>query len=167
AKQCPGCLIIRTNIYGWNIQPRPSLAEWIFETLTAGQVVTGFQDVFFSPILVNDLSDTLLDMLREDCGGVYHVAGSETVSKADFARGVAREFGLNEHLVQDVSIRSKNLAAARPRDTSLNVTKAELTLGRALPGVRKGLSRFRQLREDGFAVALKAGSKGPGNAISG
>jgi dTDP-4-dehydrorhamnose reductase len=43
----PAALVARVNIYGWNVQNKLSLAEWILAQLRAGEVVPGFTDVFF------------------------------------------------------------------------------------------------------------------------
>src|SRR5512136_387409 len=45
-------LILRTNIFGWNLQPKHSIAEWFLSGLEAGKRVPGFTDVLFSPLLV-------------------------------------------------------------------------------------------------------------------
>ena len=52
---CPEALIIRTNIFGWNAQPKTSLAEWFINNLKQGNPCKGFVDVFFNPLLVNHL----------------------------------------------------------------------------------------------------------------
>lgn len=68
-------LIIRTNIYGWNLQDKTSLAEWILYQLQSGKSVPGFFDVTFAPILVNDLSEIIFEMLSTRMTGIYHVNG--------------------------------------------------------------------------------------------
>jgi dTDP-4-dehydrorhamnose reductase len=51
--EIPDALVLRTNIYGWNLQSKHSLAEWALARLEGGEVVPGFRDVSFSPLLVN------------------------------------------------------------------------------------------------------------------
>ena len=36
------CLILRTNLFGWNIQKKHSIAEWILNELTQKRQITGF-----------------------------------------------------------------------------------------------------------------------------
>lgn len=148
------CLVVRTNFYGWNMQPKESLAEWILHRLEAGQEVTGFTDVVFTPISVNDLGDAILDMIDRGLSDVYHVAGSEATSKYDFAVQLAEVFGLNTGSVRPGSVRNSHLRAPRPLDTSLATDKITLTLGRPMPDVRSGLLRFRELRVSGFVERL-------------
>lgn len=152
----PAALVARVNIYGWNAQPKQSLAEWILARLQAGESVPGFTDVYFSPILVNDLSDQLLAMLKGNLSGIYHVAGSERVSKYEFARRVAACFELNPDRVQPSKLAEASLRAARPQDVSLNTQKVRAALGNAMPTVDEGLRRFRELQDEGYVNKLKS-----------
>lgn len=149
-------LVVRTNIYGWNAQNKDSLAEWLLGRLESGQQVPGFQDVFFTPILVNDLAKILLNMMDQALHGVYHVAGGERCSKFEFAQRLAEAFALEKTLVVPASLHTSHLRAPRPRDTSLVTEKVSRALGMRMPDVRQGLARFKALREDGFVSKLKA-----------
>lgn len=156
----PSALIVRANIYGWNAQNKPSLAEWILGQLLAGRQVPGFTDVYFSPLLANDLAEVLLAML--DCGlsGIYHVVGSERISKYEFARSVAATFGFDLDRVSTARLTESRLRAPRPLDTSLSTGKIAGVLGRSMPDVESGLRRFRSLGENGYAQQLKGGLTG-------
>ncbi len=59
----------------------------------------GFTDVFFCPLLANDLGRIFLKMLEPDLSGLYHVVGSECLSKYEFGLRIARRFGLDESLI--------------------------------------------------------------------
>ncbi len=149
-------LIIRTNIFGWNARDKLSLAEWILGRLEASQTINAFVDVIFSPILVNDLSRIILDMLKRELSGLYHVAGSEVCSKYEFAVHLANVFGLDERLVLPASVASSELKAPRPRNTSLQTTRICRALSESMPDVHSGLQRFKALRDSGYVKELKA-----------
>jgi dTDP-4-dehydrorhamnose reductase len=149
-------LIVRTNIYGWNAQDKQSLAEWFLSNLEAGKRCPGFGDVWFSPILVNDLGRLLFAMLEAELTGVYHVSGGECVNKHDFGVRLARIFGLDPSLVEPVGAAQAALRARRGRQLCLNVDRVERALGAPLPTVEEGLTRFRDLRESGHVEGLKA-----------
>jgi len=148
-------LIVRTNIYGWNATDKMSLAEWMLSRLERGQIVPGFTDVAFSPILVNDLSDVILDMLERQLTGLYHVAGAESCSKYEFACQLAEVFGLDQDLVQLASAADAGFIAPRPQNTSLQTMKVSKVVGRPMPDVVSGLQHFKALRDSGFAGQLK------------
>jgi dTDP-4-dehydrorhamnose reductase len=155
ATELPEALIARVNIYGWNMQAKTSLAEWSLNKLERGENVPGFRDVTFNPMLVNDLSDVLLALMARGARGVLHVFGAEAISKYEFARSVARVFGLNEALVESTSIADAHLRAPRSLNLTMSVAQVENLLDQKMPSVENGLRRFRQLREQGFVRRLK------------
>ncbi len=155
-------LAIRVNIYGWNAQPKLSLAEWILSRLDSGKTVPGFTDVHFTPLLVNDLAELLLAMLDRGLSGLYHVVGSERVSKFEFARRVALVFGFDPEQVIPAQVAKAGLRAARPSDLSLSTRKISGALDRSMPDVESGLRRFRALRDAGYPQQLKGYMTGAG-----
>lgn len=149
-------LIVRVNIYGWNAQPKQSLAEWILDDIGARKPVRGFADVYFCPMLANDVAEVLLAMLDRGLNGIYHVAGSERISKYDFAMRVAKTFSLATDWVVPTSIVEARLVAPRPLDSSLKTEKVRRALGRPMTDVDQGLRRFRELYESGYCNQLKS-----------
>ena len=142
----PQALIVRTNLYGWNAQDKQSLAEWFLSNLEAGKRCRGFTDVWFSPILVNDLGRLLFAMLEAGLAGVYHVAGGECVSKYDFGVRVARVFGLDGSLVEPAGVARAPLKARRGGNLCLSTQHSATGLGMKMPDVATGLLKFRALR---------------------
>jgi dTDP-4-dehydrorhamnose reductase len=159
-RENPTALIARVNLYGWNAQNKQSLAEWVLEALILGKPVPGFSDVFFCPILANDVAEVILAMLDQNLTGLYHVVGSQPVSKFAFARQVASTFGFDPGQVVPARAADAKLKAQRPRDTSLNTKKICSALGRAMPDTAAGLRRFAQLRESGYAERMKTSMTG-------
>jgi dTDP-4-dehydrorhamnose reductase len=154
-RRYPSALVARVNIYGWNAQDKRCLAEWILHELESGRPVPGFADIHFTPMLVNDLADILLAMLDAGLNGLYHVAGSERISKYEFARRLAVSFGHDPSRVVAANSTEGGLRALRPADISLHSGKIALALGRPMPDVSSGLGRFRTLREMGYPQKLK------------
>ncbi len=154
-QEMPSALIVRTNIYGWNILPKQSLAEWILANLEAGRTITGFTDVIFSPILVNDLSHILFAMMDWGLHGLFHVAGRDSLSKFSFALKVAEVFDLDPGLVRPGLSGQSPLVAKRAQKNSLNPHRVEQILGMDMPGVDDGLRRFRHFRDSGFLAGFK------------
>lgn len=152
---CEDYLILRTNIFGWNIQPRLTLAEWVFQNLSEGRRIPGFKDIFFSPLLVNDMALIIGDMLQKDLTGLYHVGARDRCSKFDFAERIARLFGLSEESVLPIRSDEVSLRAKRPRDTSLDVLRVTEALGVPMPSIDEGLRKFKELRHQGFADQLR------------
>lgn len=152
----PDSLVARLTIYGCNSLPKRSLAEWILGRLAEGREVPGFTDVIFSPILANDVADALLEILKLKLKGLYHIAGSEAVSKFEFARALARTFDLDLQLVVPASLDAARLIAHRPKNTSLDTEKIEGALDVEMPDVETGLRRFKAMQDSGYALELRS-----------
>jgi dTDP-4-dehydrorhamnose reductase len=151
----PSSTIVRVNIYGWNAQDKESLAEWILRRLEGGKDVPGFTDVCFNPLLANDLAEILFAVLQRELTGLYHVVGSERITKLEFARRVAATFGFDPARITPCQVRDMNLKAERPLDVSLNTEKISRALGRPMPDVDSGLRAFRALRDRQYPQQLK------------
>lgn len=154
--EMPAALVLRTNIYGWNLQLKTSLAEWALALLQNRSNVPGFRDVVFSPVLVNSLAGWMLELADAGCSGIFHTASRDYISKYDFVRELASVFGLDPTLVHESSVADSALITRRPRNTWLRSDKLAAALRRPLPTVRDGLEAFRALNESGFARELKA-----------
>ena len=148
-------LIIRASIYGWNAQPKTSLAEWVLGELSQGRQVPGFTDAIFSPTLVNTLAGNILQLLLQPAGGTYHAGSSNAASKYEFAEAVAREFGFEGKRVEPSLLTKARLRSPRPLNVSLDSRKLHSMLGNSPAAIQDDLARFRHLGANGFAANLK------------
>jgi len=151
----PDSCIVRTSIYGWNKIDKLSLAEWMLDKLINNERLPGLRDVFFSPMLVNDLTKMLFKLYEVKYKGIIHIAGSESCSKLDFAYKIVEVFGLDKSLIKPISISELKLKAPRPMNMSLSTSRAEEILKERLPGVKEGLMEMKRLREEGYVEKLK------------
>lgn len=139
-------MIIRTNFFGWGPPHKPSLSDWILTQLRKGAEVPGFEDVFFTPILVNDLIERIeIMMVSREHGDRFHVAGAERVSKYEFARRLAQQFGLNPEQVRPTRVVEAQLRAMRPLDMSLDGSKANELFNLDPAKLQFGLARLKEL----------------------
>jgi dTDP-4-dehydrorhamnose reductase len=152
----PGAAILRTNFFGWHAWGRRGLAEWFLSQFETSKSVSGFVDSWIAPLLVNDLADLILEIAALELSGVYHAVGSECLSKYEFGRRLAVEFGFDGARVRPVPIDEAGLDAPRPRNLCLDNSKLKLDAGLHLPGASEGLIRFRQLKETGYLRELKS-----------
>lgn len=155
AEADPQAIIARVNLYGWSLHGRRSLAEQFFNNLSAGKPMPGFTDVFFCPLLANDLAQVLLKMLAANLSGLYHVVSSQCSSKYDFGVALARRFGLDEGLIQPVSVSEAGLKAARSPNLTLRTDKLSTAFGEPLPSLSTGLDRFYTLYQQGYPQRLR------------
>lgn len=141
---CPRSLVIRTSIFGFNIQPKIGQVEYFRESLAGGKFITRFSDQFSSPIYTGDLSQVILELLEHRSTGLFHVGGGERVSRYDFAVKVAETFSLPPGRIRPAPFTHLEGLAQRPRDSSLCSEKIERYLKMELPKIEDGLERLKQ-----------------------
>jgi len=92
----------------------------------------------------------LLEAGERRLAGVYHMAGATRVSRYDFAVEIARAFGLDEGLIAPSRMSDMRWRAKRPRDSSLDTSKAARLLAEVPASLAGSL---RALREEIEAAA--------------
>lgn len=151
----PNALIARVNLFGFSPGGRRSLAEFFLYNLMANKPVKGFTDVFFCPMLVNDIAHLFFKMLARDLSGLYHVFSAEALSKYDFGVRIANRFGLDAGLIAPVSVADGGLVAARSPNLRMDVNKLSTDLGEPLPRFSPMLERFYALYQQGYPQKVK------------
>ena len=152
----PDSLIVRVNFYGWSLSGSRSLAEWFYNNLSKGEPVKGFADVFFCPLLVNDLSDILLDMVEKDIKGLFHVVSPDIISKYEFGALLARTFGFDDQLITPSTWNDAGLRAKRSPNLNLRSEKLVEALGKTLPDQPTGMEHFSELWSAGYPQTLRS-----------
>ena len=163
AEADPEAIIARVNLFGWSPSGKRSLAEFFFNNLSAGKRVMGFTDVYFCPLLVNDLGTIFLKMLEKKLGGLYHVVSRECLSKYEFGMRLAQQFNLDSSLINPASVEQGSLTAARSPRLTLRVDRLAQALGEPSPDISAGMHRFFDLYQQGYPRWLRgmAGAAAP------
>jgi dTDP-4-dehydrorhamnose reductase len=151
----PQSLVIRTNFYGWGTSYRHSFSDIVIGALRASKELTLFQDVFYTPILVETAAQAVHDLFDLKVSGIYHVVGDERISKYEFGVKLAQEFNLDARLIKPGYITDQVSLVQRPHDMSLTNKKICKLLGRKLGGVDEHLARLHQQEQNGLAHELQ------------
>jgi dTDP-4-dehydrorhamnose reductase len=138
----PSAIVARVNFFGWSLSGKRSLAEFFVNNLRAGKPINGFKDVYSCPMFVGDLAHTLLKMFEKGLVGLYHVVGSESLSKYEFGCAIARQFGFDSGLIHPITVDQSGLVAKRSRNLRLSVHKLSTDLGMVIPAFSTGLTKF-------------------------
>lgn len=155
AEADPNAIIARVNLFGWSMDGNRSLSEFFYNNLSQGRTVNGFTDVFFCPILVNDLARIFTAMLEKSLTGLFHVVGAESLSKYEFGLRIARRFDLDGSLISPVPVAQSGLNAWRSPNLTLRNDKLTQALGETLPGVSMGLDQLFALHQQGYPQKLR------------
>ncbi len=152
ALQRPGSLVLRTNFFGWNVTNKYSLAEWVVKELSMGNRIKGFADSHFSSIYTFDLANLIDQIIRKDLSGLYNCGCSTSLSKYEFLKQVAKAAGLDEALIEPISVDEANLKAKRSKNISMNVDKLSRDLGSPIVTLPQSIENFaRDLKQDSRA----------------
>jgi len=128
-------LIVRTNFFGPGQKWHKSFSDWVINAIRSGQELTGFDNVYFTPISVYKLCETIVRLVQVNAVGIFNVTGSERISKYTFMIRLAKHFGLDERLIKCGLMDISSGKVRRPLDMSMDVRKVENATGWKMPGL--------------------------------
>ncbi len=140
----PRALVIRTNFYGWGPNYRPSFSDQIISHLRNGKIVRLFEDVYYSPILISVLVDTIHALIDRDAAGLFNVVGDERISKYAFGKKLADIFSLDSSLILQDTLSNRRDLVRRPLDMSLSNSKVINFLGKAIGNIEAHLNQLKE-----------------------
>lgn len=137
--------IVRTMIlYGTGKGLRLNFATWLVEKLSKGESVKIVDDQFGHPTLVDDLAKAIRRIAELGKSGVFHICGSEYLSRYDFAIKLAKIFGYDADLIVRGKTAELSQKAVRPMHSRFDLTKTMKELGIELCGVEEGVKILKQ-----------------------
>ena len=140
----PRALVIRlTGAFGWEPQKKNFVLQ-LQNKLSAGESMRVPVDQVATPVYVPQLVAAMLHLIDRNAAGIYHVAGSERLSRYAFARQVARTFGLDDTLLTPVTTAALGQSAARPLEAGLVADKVTRTTGLTMWTNQQALIHMQQ-----------------------
>ena len=116
-------LIIRTAwLYGPDARRRNFVLRLV-DDARAGRRTPVPDDQWGSPTFTEDVARVTRLLLERGCRGIYHAVGPEFVNRADLARQVCRQFGLEERFVLAQPTAALQQPARRPLRVRLDCAK--------------------------------------------
>lgn len=123
-------LIIRTTVvYGWEPDSK-NFAMQVYQRVRAGEQFTVPSDQVSNPTLAEYLAQASVQLAALEVRGIVNVVGNDLVTRADFARVLARTFGGSPALVVPVLTANLSQKARRPLRGGLRINKLVELLGR-------------------------------------
>lgn len=138
-------IVIRTNVlYGFSENVKSNFLLWLLDRLSQNEKIKIATDQFNNPTLADNLSRCILEMVQEDISGIYHVAGSEYLSRYEFALKVAKKFNFDANNILPTKTESLKHKAKRPYRGGLKIDKVQKVIATKLLGVDAGLDHIKQ-----------------------
>jgi len=118
-------LVVRPSVvYGWD-DTRLNFATWVLTSVREAKPINVVTDWIGSPTLADSLAAGILQLLTVPDGGVYHIAGTDAMSRYDFAVRLAKAFGLDASHIKPTRSADLKMKAPRPPDSSLSSAKVK------------------------------------------
>lgn len=149
-------LIIRTNFYGWGTSYRQSFSDMVINHLRAGKKISLFKDIYYTPMLVEPFVYTVHELAHKKAKGIFNVVGDDRISKYDFGLRLAKEFNLDNSLIDEGKIIDKLSLVNRPHDMSLSNQKVSNYLARKMGGLDEQILKLKVQEVNGLAKELQA-----------
>jgi len=148
----PEALIIRTNFYAWGTSYRKSFSDYIIQSLRSKQIVSLFDDIYYTPILAENLVKTVHELLGKNVNGIFNIVSDDKISKYEFGILIAEEFGLDKSYIERGLLSNNLNLVRRPANMSLSNQKVRNLLGRSLGTVKEHIA---QLHKQEFENKIK------------
>jgi dTDP-4-dehydrorhamnose reductase len=121
---------------------KKSFPLWVKESLELKKEIPVLVDQFTSPTYVPNLSKMLIEVATRQISGIIHLAGSTRISRYDFAVMIADQLRLDDTLLLRAKTEEMNWRDKRPKDSSLDVSKATEILNEKPQDIAHSLSLF-------------------------
>jgi dTDP-4-dehydrorhamnose reductase len=123
------CIARGSVIYGSTpATGKINFALWLLDKLRKKEEVKIATDQWNSPTLNLNMAEMILEAVEKRIVGTLHLAGATRLSRYEFAEHIAEVFNLDPTYITPTRSDQLKWVAKRPRDSSLNVDKAERML---------------------------------------
>lgn len=135
--------VVRTNVVYGPDDNHPDFVRWVIDALDSGTPVKIVSDQFSNPTYVDDVAEAILRIVRRRRAGMFHIAGTDWISRLEFAQRIAAMFKGNAELLIPITTEELKQPARRPLLGGLLTLKAEADLGMKMRGIESGLVSLR------------------------
>lgn len=141
-------IVARTAVlYGIGGLGKESFVAWVIDKLRKKERMRIVSDQHNNPTYADNLAGILLALYRKDANGIFHVTGTDCLSRYEFAMRIADVFGLDSKLISSVTTPELNQIAQRPEKVFMVTNKIERVTGMKPLGVDEGLRMLKEQME--------------------
>ena len=143
----PEAQVLRVNFFGRS--SKNNIFDFFYNAGRQNLTVRGFNNLFFTPLYVGELASIIKKMLFMNAFGVFHVVGSERISKYDFGKLIFEEFKFNVSNIIPTNLENSPdfKLELRNRDLSLSNNKIK-SMGFKIPTLKHSIHQIaREMRD--------------------
>ncbi|MGD9897954.1 MAG: dTDP-4-dehydrorhamnose reductase [Calditrichaceae bacterium] len=144
-------MIVRTQVlYGVDNRGRLNFASWVIDQLAHEKEIRVVGDQVGNPTFTDDVCEGISRLLKGNDFGVFHISGSEIVSRYQFALKIAEIFELDDSLIQKISTEELHQHAPRPMNSSFVLDKLVNRTGWEPHDINSGLMLYKSKIEEEY-----------------
>lgn len=122
----PHALILRTSwVYGLGEGLKSNYHDFVKSSLEQGKSIKIVDDQIGNPTLSTHLAQAIWALISDSISGLFHVSGSETLSRLDWAYQIADYYHLDKNLITKIQTKELNQQAQRPLKSGFILNKIE------------------------------------------
>jgi len=121
---------------------KKSFPMWVIENLQKQKQISVVIDQFTSPTYIPNLSRMLIEISERRITGIIHAAGASKISRYQIASMVSDKLNLDGTLLKQISMNKMKWVAQRPKDSSLDVSRASSILNEKPQKIDQSLNLF-------------------------
>ena len=128
---------------------KKDVARFFLEQLKLKNPIRAVVDQRITPTLVDDIADALSEIVKKRLEGVINVSCKSPTTPFNFAKTIAKVFGLNESLVHSISLTDYNLnkKAKMLKNSALNPSKFDALFPGVLHTLDESVNLFKVVVE--------------------
>jgi dTDP-4-dehydrorhamnose reductase len=144
-------LIVRTTILGRSFSHiRRGFCEWVVEASKSQAPVNLYTDVSFTPISIWHLADELEWSINNNLNGVFHIAGTDIISRRDLARAFCAALDVPTLNSREGKMVTSEFRAPRAKDQCLDSSAYERRSARKLPRIEETVDLLASFFRSGW-----------------
>ena len=115
-------VVIRTSSV-YDLKLKMNFIKFVLEKLNKNEKVFAFDDVFTTPVLIDELIESILKVAASEKSGIFHISGDECISRFEFAQIIAKKLGFSDELIIPTHVQDVESKILRPLNSCLSNKK--------------------------------------------
>jgi dTDP-4-dehydrorhamnose reductase len=135
------CIARTSTPFGLHSKKK-SFPIWIIENLKQKNQINVLTDQITSPTYIPNLSKMLIEIAERKITGILHVSGASNMSRYDMACMIADKLNFDQSFLNPATMNEMNWIAKRPKNSSLDVSKAGSILNEKPQTIEESIEMF-------------------------
>ena len=96
---------------------------WVIDQLYKNNKMSIVNDQINTPTLADNLAENIMEIIKKDLTGIFHLSGLSCISRLDFSKKIAKTFEYSDNLISSISSEKLKQIAPRTLESCLKCDK--------------------------------------------